>query len=495
MTLLAQSQLQRLFRPSPTPDGVPNPAAPAVPPVQTEQAPETVTVPSIDLQSILIEAVDEVSRYAEGLITQWSLLQLLVVILCFGMARLIARLVTPPVEEWLRHIESQPQLLRVLVIPLRRLTWILFALLLWLAAYLLRETTWPSRGYYVGLAATLATAGMIISITSRFIRNRTLANLFFYLAWILAGLHIIGLLNQTLIALDAAAFAIGAFRLSLLAVLKAVLFLTVLIWLATIVGNFLERRLRQNPDLAPALQVLLTKFIKFSLITFAVLATVSVVGIDLTALTVFSGALGLGIGFGLQKVASNLISGIIILSDRSIKPGDVISLGETFGWINSLKSRYVSVITRDGVEYLIPNESFVSQQVVNWSYSNRNVRQEIRFGISYDADPHAVREIATKAVAKLERVLEKPTPLCHIAGFGESSLDFVLRFWIRDPKNGLTNVRGDAFLALWDALHEHKIEIPYPHRHLILPDNVEISSKRPARRRAKQPARRSSPKS
>jgi len=438
-----------------------------------------IEIPEFDLEQLVSGAGGTVLDYLTPLATPWALLQALVIALCYGIALLIANLVTPPLEERLRHIESQPQLMRVLVVPLRRLKWILFAILLWLASYLLSEVTWPSRGYYVGLASSLALAGVTIGIVSRFIRNRSLATLFAYSAWTVAALFIGGILNVALTALDTAAFTIGDFRLSLLAVFKAVLFLTILIWFALLAGNFLERRIRLNEDIAPALQVLLSKFIKFALLTVAVLGTVSAVGIDLTALTVFSGALGLGIGFGLQKIASNLISGIIILSDRSIKPGDVISLGETFGWINSLNSRYVSVITRDGVEYLIPNESFVSERVVNWSYSTKNIRLEIKFGVSYDSDPYEVRKIAVEAVSQIERVLEKPLPVCHIVGFGDSSIDLVLRFWIRDPKNGLTNIRGNVFLALWDAFKEHDIEIPYPHRQLIFPDNAVAPSTAP----------------
>lgn len=495
MTLLAQSQLQKKLLPSSRPappDGAaaPAPSSPVAPGEQAPAGTNTIEVPELDIENLISGAVDTVLDTISALATPWAFLQLLVVLLCFGFARLISHLVTPAFEERLRDIESQPQLQRTLVIPLRRLTGVLFALFLWIAAYLLREVTWPSHGYYVGVAATLAVVGIIISVISRFIRNRSLATLFAYSAWSVAGLHIVGLLNLTLAALDAAAFSIGDFRLSILAMMKAVLFLTILIWLATIVGNFLERRLRQNEDLAPALQVLLAKFIKFSLLTIAVLGTISAVGIDLTALTIFSGALGLGIGFGLQKIASNLISGIIILSDRSIKPGDVITLGDTFGWINSLNSRYVSVITRDGLEHLIPNESFVSERVVNWSHSNKNVRSEIKFGVSYGSDPHMVREIASEAVMQLDRVLERPAPVCHVVGFGDSSVDFVLRFWIRDPKNGLTNIRGAAFLAMWDAFKAHGIEIPYPHRQLVFPDNTPAPPAAGKSRRAKPKGRR-----
>lgn len=487
VTRIAQTPLQKQIMPESSPsssDGSAPADSSADPTAAEPTAP--VQVPDFNLESFLAEFVAGAQSFIEALATPWALIQLLVVLVCFGIAHLITRVVTPPLEERLRRLEEQPQLMRVLIVPLRRLTWILFALFVWLAAYMMREVTWPSRGYYVGVAASLAMAGAIISVTSRFIRNRTLANIFFYVAWAIAALQIIGLSNQTFAALDAVAFSLGNFRISLLATIKAVLFMTVLMWLATIIGNFAERRLRQNEDVAPALQVLLAKFIKFALLTIAVLATISVVGIDLTALTIFSGALGLGIGFGLQKVASNLISGIIILSDRSIKPGDVITLGSTFGWINALKSRYVSVITRDGVEYLIPNEQFVSEQVVNWSYSNQNVRQEIKFGTSYDAYPYKVREIAIEAISGLERVLERPSPVCHVTGFGDSSVDYVLRFWIRDPKNGLANIRGNAFLALWDAFKEHDIEIPYPHRQLIFPDGAEI--KTTAARKPRRPA-------
>lgn len=481
MMKLAQLPLNRAQQNAPDGSAADTPAKTPTEQTAPEQ-PATIETPEFSLDTTITDLTDATISVVQQLATTWTLLQIGVVLLCYVVARVASNAVTPILEERVRRIESQPQLLRVLIIPLRRLTWILFAILLWLAAYLLSEVTWPSRSYYIGIAATIVIVGVVISLISRFIRNRSLATPFFYAAWAVAVLYIVGLLDETLVALDAIAFSIGTFRLSLLAVIKAVLLVTVLLWVATIVGNFVERRLRQNEDIAPALQVLIAKFVKFTLLTIAVLATISAVGIDLTALTVFSGALGLGIGFGLQKVASNLISGIIILSDRSIKPGDVISLGDTFGWINSLKSRYVSVITRDGVEYLIPNESFVSEQVVNWSYSTRNVRLEIKFGVSYDADPHEVRKHAAEAVVELDRVIERPAPVCHIVGFGDSSVDFVLRFWIRDPKNGLTNIRGQAFLALWDMFKVYGIAIPYPHRQLIFQDQ-QVDPKKGVKRK------------
>jgi small-conductance mechanosensitive channel len=198
-------------------------------------------------------------------------------------------------------------------------------------------------------------------------------------------------------------------------------------------------------------------------------------GIDLTAFTIFSGAVGVGIGFGLQKVVSNFISGIIILLDRSIKPGDTISLGETFGWIRELRARFVSVVTRDGREYLIPNEDFITREVINWSFSNELVRLDVPFGVSYDSDPHQVIPLAIAAANSVDRVVQTKDPVCWMTGFGDSSLDFLVRFWINDPQNGITNIRGKVLLALWDSFKSHGIKIPFPHREVIMKTPVQLA--------------------
>jgi small-conductance mechanosensitive channel len=160
--------------------------------------------------------------------------------------------------------------------------------------------------------------------------------------------------------------------------------------------------------------------------------------------------------------------------DRSIKPGDTIALGETFGWIRELRARFVSVITRDGREYLIPNEDFITHQVVNWSFSDKLVRVDVDFGVSYDSDPHQVAKLAIAAGSTVDRVLDAPKPVCWMTAFGSSSLDFKLRFWIADPQAGLTNVRGKVLLAMWDAFKENGINIPFPHREIIMRNPVEV---------------------
>jgi small-conductance mechanosensitive channel len=225
--------------------------------------------------------------------------------------------------------------------------------------------------------------------------------------------------------------------------------------------------------------VLVIKLVKIVLTVIAVVAALQSVGIDLTAFAVLTGAIGVGIGFGLQKMVSNFVSGITILLDRSIKPGDVIAVGETYGRVQSLGARYVSIVARDGREFLIPNEDLVTQQVENWTYSSEQIRLKIPVGISYRADPRRAIELCVEAAAAVKRVLEKPSPACLLKGFGESAIDLELRFWIEDPKNGVSNVKSDVMLQVWDRFRDAGIEIPYPQRDVNFTAPIEVALKRP----------------
>ena len=172
--------------------------------------------------------------------------------------------------------------------------------------------------------------------------------------------------------------------------------------------------------------------------------------------------MGLGVGFGLQKGISNLFSGMLLLLDQSIKPVDIIELESTFGWVNHMGARYTEIVTRDNKSFLVPNEDFITQQVINWSHGNTLVRVETKFGVHYDSDPYLVKKLAEDAATHPDRVVDNPAPVCHLVEFGDSSLNFVLRFWIKDAEKGITNMRGAVMLALWDAFKENKIAIPYP---------------------------------
>ena len=406
----------------------------------------------------------------------WFIYQALVIIVLFGVSKLLSDRIEPRIEEHARRIKGQPGLLRVIVALIRRSEWIIFAILMFLALILFRAITWPSRSWLISLVLSLAGAWLVVAVLARIIRNRLIARLVAWAIWIYVALVILGIDDRAAQFLDGMALPIGDYRLTTLFVLKSLVLVTVAIWVSVLVGNFLDERVQRSTELTPSIRVLVGKVAKIGLVLVAVTVALSAVGVDLTAFTVFSGAIGVGIGFGLQKVVSNFISGVIILLDKSIKPGDTISLGETFGWIRELRARFVSVVTRDGREYLIPNEDFITQRVINWSFSDDLVRLDVEFGVSYDADPHKVSELAIEAALGVARVVADRRPVCWLTGFGDSSLDFVLRIWIRDPQQGLTNIRGKVLLALWDSFKENDVGIPYPHREVIMKTPVKTVS-------------------
>ena len=413
----------------------------------------------------------------------WRLWQLLIVIGLIGGAWLGARLLEPRIRSWVAGRGWSKLRLRLLAIVLRRLWLIVFVAAAWAAWLVMREVTWPSRSYLVGLAAEIGLAWLVISFTARLIVNKALRRWITWGATAWVTVYYLGIEAQTRDALDAAALEMGDFRISLLDLILAATIIAVLFFAAAFISRSVGERVRRNEDISPSMQVLTVKLLQIVLYAGAFFFGLRAVGVDLTGLAVLSGAIGVGLGFGLQKVVSNLISGLIILMDKSIKPGDVISLGETFGWINSLGARYVSITTRDGKEYLIPNEDLITNQVVNWSHSNDFVRLDIFFGTAYGDDPHLVRRVAIEAAMGVSRVLEERPPVCHIVGFGDSSVDYILRFWITDPTGGLTNIRGNVYLALWDAFQEHGISIPFPQREVKVLEGSRLSTveERPAR--------------
>jgi len=409
-------------------------------------------------------------NFATSLILPSRLLQLAAVLACFAFAWLTRRFVGPRYTAWMRGLEGRPKWqLRWLLVLNRRLTLLFFALYLWAASSVFASIyAFPSRRYLLVLVATIATAWLLIRIAAQVVRNRFLRRLVIWSLSAYAALYYLGFLDEATKALDDLAVNFGNFHLSVLAVLKALVVTGVLFTFARLVSGTASSRIRQNEDISPSMQVLAIKFLQVSLYGAAFFIGLKAVGFDLTGLAVLSGAIGVGLGFGLQKVVSNLVSGVIILLDKSIKPGDVISLGETFGWINTLGARYTSVVTRDGREYLIPNEDLITGQVVNWSHTNDFVRLDINFGTAYGDDPHRVRALAIEAAKSVDRVLISRPPVCHIVGFGDSSVDYILRFWIRDPTGGLTNIRGNVYLALWDIFQENGVSIPFPQREVKL---------------------------
>ena len=280
--------------------------------------------------------------------------------------------------------------------------------------------------------------------------------------WILVALHLLGWLPELASTLDAVGYTFGSVRISLFTVLELVVAVAVLMVCAAWLSRIIEQGLSSSQHLSPSVKVGLGKTLKFLLFTLAGLLSLKAVGIDLSALTVFGGALGVGIGFGLQRIASNFISGFILVFDGSIRPGDVISINEKFGWVQELRARYIVVRDRDGVETLIPNENLITTEVINWSYSDPRVRLKMPVQISYDDDPEQAMQIMIEASSVAERVLQDPAPAARLIGFGDSGIDLELRVWIRDPQEGVANVRSDVNLAIWKGFQAAGISIPFP---------------------------------
>jgi small-conductance mechanosensitive channel len=314
--------------------------------------------------------------------------------------------------------------------------------------------------------ASLLSAWVLIRLATTLVKNKSVAKTIAIIAWTVAALNIFGLLEDTLALLDSWSYTVGGLRLSPLTLFKIALALWFALWLANTLSGLMERSLQRSTTTSAATRVLIAKLFRIALITLAILIALNSVGIDFTALAVFGGALGVGLGFGLQKIFSNLVSGIMLLMDKSIKPGDVISLGTTFGWINHLGLRYTSVITRDGMEHLIPNEELITQRVENWSFSNKLIRLRIPVGVAYNTDVRQAMSLCLEAVEMIPRVQLDPEPRVQLIGFGDSSVNLEIRIWIDDPENGRANITSEVLLAVWDKFHEHNIGIPFPQRDL-----------------------------
>lgn len=292
--------------------------------------------------------------------------------------------------------------------------------------------------------------------------------------WLLVVLHLAGWLTPLLNLMDSLAFTLGESRLSLLGAVKLTLVIVLAFTLALWLAELLNQQMKKTKHISPSMQVGFSKFSKFLLITIAFLIALNAVGINLSSLAVFGGALGVGLGFGLQRIASNFISGFILVLDRSVKPGDVISVGENFGWVHELKARYVVVRNREGVDTLIPNENLITSEVINWSYEDRNVRVKILVQVSYENDPEQAMALMLQCAKKSTRVLDEPAPTVMLKSFADSGIELELRVWIADPEYGADTVKSDVNIAIWRAFKQAGITIPYPQRDLHIKSGLTL---------------------
>ncbi len=324
--------------------------------------------------------------------------------------------------------------------------------------------------HLIMISVSLLLAKLIAIFATSFINSKAIARWVSMIIWGIAALHIMGWYETTVDLLSGVNFSLGQGKVSLFTIIKGSFYFMIFLWAAKILSGALEKKIKSIEELTPSLKVLFSKILKSILIFFAILFGLDSVGVDLSSFAIFGGAIGVGIGFGLQKVVSNFISGIILLLDRSIKPGDVIAVNidgiSTFGWVNTLGARYVSIIRRDGKEHLIPNELLITEKVENWSFSNNDIRLSINIGVSYNSDLRKVLNLCLEAAEEEPRVKAFPEPVVRVIGFGDSSVDIEIRGWINDPVNGIGNIRSDVLLSVWDKFQENNIEIPFPQRDL-----------------------------
>ncbi len=292
-----------------------------------------------------------------------------------------------------------------------------------------------------------------------------------FFIWLAIAAEILDWLDPIIETLDHFGLTTGKNRITLWSILKLLFTLTIFMVVATWVGRWIERRLMRLHSVALSTRIGISKFISAVLIGLSMLLGLNAAGVDLTALTVLTGAIGLGLGFGLQSIAANFVSGFVLLMDRSIKPGDVISFtGQTgtstdgFGWVQELRGRYVVVRDRDGVEMLVPNQHLISNPVINWSYTDPRVRLKLPVRISYKDDPEVALQVLLQACEGQRRVLRDPLPVSRLMHFGDSGIDLELRFWISDPQEGVNNVRSEVNRTIWRLFKEYGITIPIAQR-------------------------------
>lgn len=334
------------------------------------------------------------------------------------------------------------------------------------------------------LAATLLWAMAAIRLTVyalRFIFSpsawvRTMENAIATTVWLILALHLSGLLPEILLALQDVSFNIGTHQITLLLVLQAILTVLLTLFIALWISRIIENRLMRSAHFNMNMRVVMSKLVRIVLSFVAILLALSAVGLDITLLSVFGGALGVGIGFGLQKIASNYVSGFIILTDNSMQMGDVITVDNHYGVISDLRSRYMLLRKTDGTQVVIPNETLITNAVINHSFSDRKARVKMPLQVSYDSPLELAMQLMRDAANAQARVLIEPAPEVQISGFGENGIDLNLSIWIPDPEEGSSSLQSSIYLDIWRAFQQYSISIPYPQREIRVLGNVKTNA-------------------
>lgn len=319
----------------------------------------------------------------------------------------------------------------------------------------------------VRIASSLSVAWLLIRLVTTFL-PQGLRKTASWVIWVFAALYALGILDEVIAWLSSIGPPFGNRTISPVFVVQAILTVALFMFAANWLAKKLKTRVDDLPQVEPSLRILMGNAVQVGLFFGAALLAMAGLGIPLSGLAVLGGAIGVGLGFGMQQIVANFISGVILLTDRSIKPDDVIEVDETYGVVKSLGLRYASVITRDGKEHLIPNEMLITDKVVNWSYSNKEVRVKRRLRVEYESDLRQAVELVQQGAMETDRVLARPAPKCLVMEFGDEAIEIEVRFWINDPENGVSNVSSAVMLNIWDKFKEAGIDIPLRHEDVMI---------------------------
>ena len=339
----------------------------------------------------------------------------------------------------------------------------------------------------VELLSVLIAVRVVISVMLQILGPRSWLNnwqnVVVTVLWLSIGLQLVGWLGIFERALDGIALLPGKAQFSLWALLKGLVVITCFVLVTSLIARTVERRVMTLRDVALSTRIGISKFSFVILLSIGVLLGINATGVDVTALTLPLGAIGIGLGFGLQAIASNFVSGFVLLMDKSIKPGDVISFAgqsgtstENFGWVQELRGRYVVVRDRDGIETLVPNQNLITNPVINWSYSDRKIRLKLPVRVSYRDDPELALAVLVQASSGHPRVLRDPMPVARLMQFSDHGMDLELRFWIADPEDGVNNVRSDVNRRIWRLFKDNGITIPVAQREVYLHERSQSGS-------------------
>ena len=440
---------------------------------------------SSEITPMLDFFVELVQRISVQIVSQEGLIQVALIALTFAVAWLLASpckrfldRVWPKVDAEKVFMNNILTVFKSLIVP------IVWVILLWIVLASLK-----SLGQYsdlVRIPASLLQAWILIRLFSSLVRDPFWGSTFATVAWVVAALNILKLLNPLIGVLDSIAITMGDSRLSLYIVIKGAILLFLLIWVASVFSRLVQSRLSASKNLSPSIKSLIAQAVKIGLLLTAVMVAMNIIGIDLTALAVFSGALGVGIGFGLQAIFSNLVSGIIMLLEGSIKVGDFVELDSGLtGEVREINTRATLVTTNDNIDILVPNSEFINGRVINWTLRDSFRRIRIPFGVAYGSDKDLVVKATLEAAAATPHMLQgkhAKTPQVWLVKFGESSLDFELVIWLKpDAVKRPSSVLADYNWQIETALTKYGIEIPFPQRDLhirsgSLPINLTTES-------------------